>query len=172
MTATASWLVQKGIVSALRASTEVTSLLAEGADSIVDQVVEGQLYPYIVVGEGVEREEIFFGQGGHVVTPELFVYTKDGSDTPSTTGSAGYKQGLAIADAVVEVLQDDSLFTVDDHDVVMVNQFADWGKQRLQDPANVREITPKLEITLEDTEIIDGGMSDPDQDGDVDGGGA
>jgi len=152
VSATASWATQVGIVAALRAASAVTSLLAQGSDagqsSIVDEVIEGQLYPYIVVGEGSEEEELTFGQGGHVVRPEIFIYTQDGSSTSATTGAAGYKQGLAIADAVATVIEGDGL-TVSGHDVTMVLQ-EPWTKERLDDPANVRVVMPKFEIHLED----------------------
>jgi hypothetical protein len=154
MSATASWVTQVGIVAALRAASSVTSLLAQGSDngqsSIVDEVVEGQLYPYIVVGEGTEEEELTFGQGGHIVRPEIFIYTQDGSSTTATTGAAGYKQGLAIAEAVAQTLENDgSFFAIAGHDVTDVLQ-EPWTKQRLDDPANVRAVMPKFEIHLED----------------------
>ena len=154
MTATASWLVQKGIVTTLRAATAVTSLLAQGTDSgqssVVDEVIEGQAYPYVVVGEGSEEEELTFGQGGHIVRPEIFIYTQDGSSTAATSGSAGYKQGLAIADAVAAALENGgSFFSVDSHDVTLVLQDP-WTKERLEDPANVRAVMPKFVIHLED----------------------
>ena len=154
MSATGSWLTQAGIVSALRNASSVTSLLAMQADassSVVDEVQEGIVFPYIVVGEGTEQEQNYFGQGGHVVTVELYIYTQDGSPTSASSGAAGYKQGLAIADAVCAVLQDGSSLSVDGHDVVMVNQNEDWSKERLDDGIT-RCVIPKLEITLEDSE--------------------
>lgn len=174
MSATGSWLTQKAVVTVLRADAGVTSLLAtqpDGESSIVDEVREGMLFPYIVVGEGTEKEQRYFGQGGHVVNIELYIYTQDGSLTPVTSGAAGYKQGLAIADEIAETLQDDSLFVVDDHDVVMVNQGEEWGKERLEDGIT-RVVIPRFEITLEDTELIDGGPADPEQENVIDGGGA
>jgi hypothetical protein len=152
VTATASWATQVGIVGALRSASAVTNLLAaqaDGSSSVVDEVRESLEYPYLVVGEGSEREELFFGQGGHVVTVELYIYTQDGSTTTASTGSAGYKRGLAIADAALAVLQDGSSLSVTGHDVVMVNQNDDWGKERLVDGIT-RCVRPLLEITLED----------------------
>lgn len=153
MSATASWQTQVGIVTALRNATDVTSLLATqagGMSSVVDEVKEGILFPYVVVGEGTEREELYFGQGGHVVSPEIFIYTQDNSPTSASSGKAGYKQGLEIADAVASVLQGGSL-SVDGHDVVMVNQADDWGKERLEDGIT-RVVRPKFDVWLEDVE--------------------
>lgn len=150
MSATASWAVQVGIVTALRAASAVTDLLANGSASVLDEVEEGTPYPYVVVGEGSETEELTFGQGGHIVKPELFIYTQDDSSTAASTGSAGYKQGLAIADAVCAALiNDNAFFTVSGHDVVDVEQ-DEWTKKRLDDPPNTREISPKFVIHLED----------------------
>lgn len=149
MSATASWVTQAAIVTALRNASSVTSLLADGSNSVVDEVKEGQAFPYVVVGEGTEKENLYFGQGGHVVTPELFIYTQDGSPIATSSGAAGYKLGLAIAEEIAAVLQDSGI-TVDGHDVVMVNQIEDWGKERLPD-AITRCVMPKFEITLEDS---------------------
>ncbi len=116
---------------------------------LTTRVPEGVVFPYTVVGEGTESEDLYFGQGGHRVNPEIFVYTQDGSPTPVSTGAAGYKQGLAIADRICTVLQSGSL-SVDGHDVVLVNQMDDWVKQRL-DNLITRVIRPKFEIVLEDS---------------------
>jgi hypothetical protein len=48
------------------------------------------------------------------------------------------------------VLQNNSSLTVEGHDVVMVNQNEDWGKERLDDGIT-RCVIPKLEITIEDS---------------------
>ncbi len=149
MSATASWQTQVAIVTALRAADSVTSLLADGANSVVDEAREGILFPYVVVGEGAEQENIFFGQSGHYVTQELYIYTQDGSLTAAATGSAGYRQALAIADAIMAVLQSGS-FAVTDHDVIDVSQFEDWGRERLDD-GMTRCVHPKVLITLEDS---------------------
>ncbi len=150
MSATGSWVTQVGIVTLLRATGAVTSLLAtqpDGGSSVVDEVKEGMVFPYVVVGEGTEREQTYFGQGGHIVTSELYVYTQDGSPTAATSGAAGYKQGLSIADAIAAALES---LTVSGHDVVMVLQNEDWGKERLPDGIT-RCVIPKFEITLEDS---------------------
>lgn len=172
MSATGSWVTQKGIVAACRAASSVLTLVPvqpDGSSSIVDEVREGMVFPYVVVGEGTEREQTYFDQGGHVVTAELYIYTQDGSPTSATRGAAGYKQGLAIADAIAEVLQDGSSLSVDSHDVVMVLQNEDWGKERLEDGIT-RCVMPKFEITLEDTEVPDGPGDGPDGEMILDGG--
>lgn len=148
MSATASWLVQEAIVTALRDDATYVALCPR----TYDRVPEAAVFPYTVVGEGTESEELYFGQGGHLVKPEIFVYTQDGSPTPVSTGAAGYKQGLLIVDRIATVLQSGSL-TVDGHDVVMVNQADDWTKERLEDMIT-RVIRPKFEITLEDAESV------------------
>jgi hypothetical protein len=148
VSATASWETQVGIVSALRNASSVTFLLANGSDSIVDEVSEGLAFPYVVVGEGTEKENLYFGQGGHIVVAELLIYTNDGSLTTAARASAGYREGTAIANAIAAVLQAGSL-SVSGHDVVMVNQSDDWGKERID--AQTRCVIPKFEITLEDS---------------------
>ncbi len=149
--------LQKGIVTALRANTTLTTLLASlrpntpALDTgIYDAVPSGGILPYIVVGEGTENGEPTFGADGHRVFAAVEVWSADGETTTATTGAAGYRQPLSIADLVTACIMDDSI-TVSGHDVCVIGVLS---VDRLRDdetPPYLRKVVLTYDILLEDS---------------------
>ncbi len=149
--------LQKGIVTALRANSALTALLAtlrptsESPDTgIYDAVPQDAKAPYIVVGEGTENGEPTFGADGHRVFAAIEVWSSDGETTTATTGAAGYRQPLSIADLVTACIMDDSI-TVTGHDVCVLSVLS---VDRLRDdetPPYLRKVVTTFDILLEDS---------------------
>jgi len=55
MSADSCWDVQTGVFTCLTENTTLTTLLADGADSVLDHVPAGTAFPYIVIGESQSK---------------------------------------------------------------------------------------------------------------------
>ncbi len=147
--------LQKGMVTALRANTALTTLLASlrptASDSgIYDAVPQGAVLPYIVVGEGSEIDAPTFGKAGHEVLAAVECWSADGETTTATTGAAGYRQALSIADLAVTCIFGDSI-TVTGYDVC-VYRLESMEKQRNDDaPPYLRVVIPTFAVLLEES---------------------
>lgn len=92
--------VQRAIVTLLRADTALAALLATASGitpavpAVVDDVREGQVYPYITVGEHLSIPDNDLTSFGRQVTETLHVWTKTRS----------MSQGQTIADRVAALL--------------------------------------------------------------------
>lgn len=146
MTAIGSWVLQQAIVTALRADVAIAALVT----GVYDEVPQGASGDYIVVGEGIESDDSFFGQRGHAVRTAIEVWTPDGAASSLTTGAAGYKRALAIAELIVESIEYTGL-TVTGHDVVVIRLDALEGRRFTEEPPQ-RAVVPEFLITLEDAE--------------------
>jgi len=109
-----SWEFQKGLVAALRAKTTLIALLASlrptASDSgIYDAPPQGAVFPYVVVGEGIEQQAAYFGSDGRELLADVEIWTADGESTPATTGAVGYRQPSSIKAIVEDVLLNDSI---------------------------------------------------------------
>ncbi len=147
--------LQKGMVTALRANTALTALLASlrptATDTgIYDAVPQGAVLPYIVVGEGSEIDAPTFGKSGHDVLAAVACWSADGETSTATTGAAGYRQALSIADLVVSCIMDDTI-TVTGHGVCVL-RLESMEKQRNDDaPPYLRVVIPTFAILLEES---------------------
>ncbi len=147
--------LQKGMVTALRANTALTTLLASLRTSatdtgIYDAVPQGGIFPYIVVGEGTESGEPTFDKDGHRIFAAVEVWSSDGESTTATTGAAGYRQALSIADLVTGCIMDDSI-TVSNHDVAVIGVLSVDKQRNDEVPPYLRTVIPTFDILLEDS---------------------
>ena len=114
MSAIDTWQYQKALVTALRAKSSLTSLLASlrptSSDTgIFDAVPQSAVYPYIVVGEGSESGAPSFGEDGVELFANVEIWTTDGEATAATSGASGYKTADAIKAIVRDVLLNDTI---------------------------------------------------------------
>ncbi len=147
--------LQKGIVTALRANVALTALLVTlrptATDTgIFDAVPQGGVYPYIVVGEGTENGEPTFGKDGHRVFAAVEVWSSDGEGTAATTGAAGYRQALSIADLVADCIQEDAI-TATGHDVCVIGLLSVEKQRNDETPPYLRTVITTFDVLLEDT---------------------
>lgn len=83
--------VQRVIVALLRGDATLSALLATAkgitptAPAVVDDVQEGQLYPYIAIGDHLSTPDNDLTSFGRQVTETLHVWTKTRSMTPGQT---------------------------------------------------------------------------------------
>lgn len=124
--------IQKAIVARLRADATLITLLAPIKDvtpatpAVVDQPPEGQLKPYIRVGDHLSIPDNDHTSFGREVTETLHVWTKERSSKP----------GQQIADAITasldhRVAEFSALLAADGHKCVSIRQEFD---QALEDP--------------------------------------
>lgn len=124
--------VQKALVTRLRADTTLAGLLAAikavtpSTPAVMDDVPEGQSYPYVVVGEHLSIPGNDLTSYGRQITETLHVWTKTRSMTP----------GQAIASRIVRLLDHQdraltALLTADGHRCVRISHEFD---QALRDP--------------------------------------
>lgn len=121
MSGTALLAVQSAIVTLLRGTAAVTALVGQ---RVYDAVPQGTPFPYIAYDDAFEVPERTFGQDGRLSSFTLSVYTQDGSATSATSGAAGFKAALLIADAIVTALVNPTgapLVSVTGYDVVDVD---------------------------------------------------
>ncbi len=147
--------LQKGMVTALRANTALTTLLASLRSSssdtgIFDAVPSPGIFPYIVVGEGTENGEPTFGADGHRVFAAVEVWSSDGELSTATTGAAGYRQALSIADLVAGCIMDDTI-TVSGHDVAVLSVLSVEKQRNDETPPYLRTVITTFDILLEDS---------------------
>lgn len=107
MASSANWELQKAIYQALTASTELTTLL--GGPDIYDHVPQKASYPYITLGQTIERDWSTSSEEGseHLVT--LHVWSQNG----------GRKVAQEIL-AVINAELNNSLLTVSDHHLINI----------------------------------------------------
>lgn len=124
--------IQRAIVERLRADATLITLLAPIKDvtpatpAVVDQPPEGQLKPYIRIGDHLSIPDNDHTSFGREVTETLHVWTKERSSKP----------GQAIADAVTasldhKVAEFSALLEPSGHKCVSIRQEFDQG---LEDP--------------------------------------
>jgi hypothetical protein len=83
--------VQRAFVTGLRADATIASLLASAqgitpaVPAVVDQPAEGQLFPYIRVGDHLSIPDDDLGSFGRDVTETLHVWTKTRGNGPGQT---------------------------------------------------------------------------------------
>ncbi len=147
MSATGSWVTQKAIVTAIRANAEITGMIA----GVYDSVPQNAIFPLVVVGEGTETEASYFGQRGHEVHPEIQVWTHDGETSNASSGSAGYKVGLAIAELIVALI-DASGLTVEGHDAIYLGLDEMERQRPSPDDPSLRLVAPRITVLLEDSD--------------------
>jgi hypothetical protein len=146
MSATALPQLQTAVVARGRQNAAVTALVT----GIFDAVPQGQKRPYVVYDEATELQNRSLGQGGHLIALTLSVYTQDAAPTSAGRGSAGYAQGLAIANLLAADLTDlDEPLVVDDHDVVDVD-VESIDCLRDDEDGTTRRVDLMLMVTLED----------------------
>ncbi len=155
MTGIGSLELQKGMVTALRANTALSTLLGTlrtGASDtgIFDAVPSPGVFPYIVVGEGTENGEPTFGADGHRVFAAVEVWSSDGELATATTGAAGYRQALSIADLVTGCIMDDTI-TVSGHDVAVIGVLSVEKQRNDETPPYLRTVITTFDILLEDS---------------------
>lgn len=120
--------LQRAIVTTLRADTTLAGLLAPAlhvtpaAPAVLDQVLGGQAYPYVRIGESNSTPDNDHSGFGRDVTQTLHIWTK----------TRGNITGQDIAARITELLDHrlDAL-TMTDHRVVSIRQEFD---QALTDP--------------------------------------
>lgn len=91
-----SWPVQAALYARLCATPGVTSLLAQGADSVFDHVPQASVFPYIVLGDIASRPLETQEGGGHDITMDIRVFSR----------SPGMKEARGIMAAVGACLHD------------------------------------------------------------------
>lgn len=77
MTTDSCWDIQAGLYSHLTTTNAVTSLLADGANSILDNVPGGTPFPYIVLGEMSAKPLDTQAFSGNDVTVTLHVFSRN-----------------------------------------------------------------------------------------------
>lgn len=107
MTADSQLPVQAAMVAALKAASAVTSLLANGAASVLDDVAPDTPYPYLAVGETTGRRWDTKTEGGMDQQVTLHTWSR----------YRGLKEAKEIMAAVVAALDGQAL-AVTGHDLV------------------------------------------------------
>jgi hypothetical protein len=120
--------LQRAVVAKLRGDATLVGLLASAkgvspaAAAVVDQVVEGQAFPYIRIGDHLSTPANDLTSYGRRVTVTLHVWTRAQSNGP----------GQTIADRVIELLDhQERALAVTGHRVVSIRHEFD---QALSDP--------------------------------------
>lgn len=124
--------IQRAIVARLRADTTLVSLLAPikavspATPAVVDQPPEGQVKPYVRIGDHLSIPDNDHTSKGREVTETIHVWTQARSNAP----------GQAIADAITASLDHQvaalsDLLAADNHKCVTIRQEFD---QALEDP--------------------------------------
>lgn len=136
MAASAGWALQKGIYETLASNPDITGLL--GGANIFDEVPQRTRYPYLTLGQTVERDWSTGSEEGteHVVT--LHVWSRAG----------GKRQAHEILNKIHEVLHD-SLVALSDHHLVNLRQEYAEARQEADDEtyhgiARFRTVTEPL----------------------------
>jgi hypothetical protein len=146
VTALGDWPLQKGLVATLRANA---AFMAK-ARAVLDFVPEDEPCPFVAIAEGEEVESSTFTERGHSIDVDIEVWTEDASDTRATTGAAGYRQALAIAELLVAAVTPDGAVVVDGHHVISV--FVRKVKKERSPDGVSRVVTVTLGVWLEDSE--------------------
>ncbi len=105
MSESASWSVQKSLVSALKSDVALSGLL--GGPRIYDGVPQRTAYPFVSIGNAVSRDWSTSSESGSEHALTLHVWSK----------AKGKKQCFEVLSAVRRVLHDSAL-VVEDHQLV------------------------------------------------------
>lgn len=149
MTATALPQLQAALITRLKATPAFMALVS----NVYDDVPEKPTYPYAAYDDPFETPNRYFGQGGHDAIWIFDIYTQDGSRSKTTPGAAGFKQGVTIAEALLDALgiEDPSNWiTVDGHDLVDIDVVSVHCSRESDGVTRRTEITMSatLEVTL------------------------
>ena len=113
MSASASWSVQKSLVQALSADVALSGLL--NGQSVFDAVPQRAAYPFVSIGNAVERDGSTSSERG----------SEHGLTLHSWSKARGKMQCFEIMNAVRRVLHDGDL-QVEDHELVNLRfEFSD-----------------------------------------------
>jgi len=93
MSADSSWDVQSAVFAVLSGNAALTSLLANGANSVCDHVPQGTAFPYIAIGETNTAE---IEGGAFSVIFSIHTYSK----------SSGMNETKQIMSAIYDCLHD------------------------------------------------------------------
>jgi hypothetical protein len=108
MSADSLWDVQTGVFNRLTVTSAVTSLLANGANSVLDHVPAGTAFPYIVLGETrslpMDTQRVI----GNDVTLTLHTYSR----------GAGMQQARHIMAAIYDALHN-AVFAVPNQTLIL-----------------------------------------------------
>lgn len=106
--------VQAALYALLAADSGTLGTLVDG---IFDDVPEGELQKYIVIGEGTETPFRTFGRNGHEDTVTVHVWSRDDGGN-SSTGSSGTKRVQSIIERMSNLIETGP-FTVTGHSTAM-----------------------------------------------------
>ena len=113
MSESASWSVQKSLVQALKSDVALVDLLS--GERVYDAVPQRAAYPFISIGNAVDRDWSTSSESGSEHTLTLHVWSK----------GKGKKQCFEIISAVRRVLHDGEL-VVEDHELINLRlEFSD-----------------------------------------------
>lgn len=128
----ALWPVQQALVTKLRAS----SALMAKARAVVDDVSDGQEYPYVVVGDGTEIPFDTMDRAGKEVAATIHIWSQ----------YAGFKEALEIL-GIINALLDRRDLAVTGYGTVGM-QFS--NSQTLRDPDGVtRHVVARYRIIVQ-----------------------
>jgi hypothetical protein len=96
MSVDSAWDVQSGVFTCLSGSTALTSLLASGANGVLDHVPAGTVFPYVVLGETSARPMDSQRISGNEITVTIHAYSR----------GSGMHQLKNIMSAVYDALHD------------------------------------------------------------------
>jgi hypothetical protein len=109
MATDASWELQKALKASLAGYSTLTALLADGANSILDDVPGEELLPYVTVGDIASDENETMINLGQVHTVTINAWAARTSRAGGTIGHEGRKKAREIISAVIDRLNHASL---------------------------------------------------------------
>lgn len=128
------WDVQSAIFATLAADSNVTSLLADGANSIYDHVLANANFPYIALGESSARE---IEGGAFEVNINVHSYSK----------SSGMNEVKQIMTAIFDCLHN-AEFNIPNHNLIMCVMEASTA--RLEGDGKTRHSSQQFSIITEE----------------------
>ncbi len=101
---------QSGLYAVLTGASSVTTLLAAGADSIVDHVPQGSDFPYVVLGDMSSRPLETQDTGGNDIVATFYVYSqgkgfKETKDIMAALDAALHNQSFSIPNQTLILCQ-------------------------------------------------------------------
>lgn len=106
-----TWEVQAAVHTRLREATGLTSLLAAGAESVLDHVPPDTAFPYIVLGDISARPHDTQAGFGRDILLTVYTYSR----------KSGMKETKEIMAAVFDALHDGG-FSVANHDLILCRE--------------------------------------------------
>ncbi len=76
MSTDSTWDVQSALFAKLSADSNLTGLLANGTNSVLDHVLSGTLFPYVVIGETHSSPLDTSGSAGYEVVISIHTYSR------------------------------------------------------------------------------------------------